>query len=181
MGRCLICSLIRRTSIMKKTSLLAALGLYTLCTVVPTGAGAAEQPRVRMQPNMGDIVIELNRDKAPKPVDNFLRYVKEGHYDGTFFHRIIPNFMIQGGGFTQDYKQKPTHEPINNEANNGLHNKRGTIAMARTNDPHSASAQFFINMVNNSFHDHTKPTTRKKRKTKNSTENEGMDVADKIA
>src|SRR3569623_492918 len=138
----------RRNLIMKKLPLVTALGLL-FCTVVPTGAGAAEQPRVRMQTNMGDIVIELNRDKAPKTVDNFLRYVKEGHYDGTIFHRIIPNFMIQGGGFTQDYKQKPTHEPINNEANNGLHNKRGTIAMARPNAPHSASAQFFINVVDN--------------------------------
>src|SRR3569832_1316253 len=181
MGRCLICSLNRRTSIMKKTSLLAALGLYTLCTVVPTGAGAAAQPRVRMQTNMGDINIKHYRDKAPKTVDNFLRYVKEGHYDGTIFHRIIPNFMIQGGGFTQDYKQKPTHEPINNEANNGLHNKRGTIAMARTNDPHSASAQFFINVVDNGFLDHTEPTTRGWGYAVFGTVVEGMDVADKIA
>src|SRR3569623_2626672 len=100
MGRCLICHSFRRTSIMKMTSLLAARGLYTLCTMVPTGAGAAEQPRGRMQTNMGDIVIELDRDKAPKSVDNFLRYVKEGHYDGTVFHRIFQNFMIKGGGFT---------------------------------------------------------------------------------
>src|SRR3569833_1799908 len=156
------------------------LGLL-FCTVVPTGAGAAEQPRVRMQTNMGDIVIELNRDKAPKTVDNFLRYVKEGHYDGTIFHRIIPNFMIQGGGFTQDYKQKPTHEPINNEANIGLHNKRGTIAMARTNDPHSASAQFFINVVDNGFLDHTEPTSRGWGYAVFCTVGEGMDVADKIA
>jgi len=166
---------------MKKTSLLAALGLYTLCTMVPTGAGAAEQPRVRMQTNMGDIVIELNRDKAPKSVDNFLRYVKEGHYDGTVFHRVIPNFMIQGGGFTQDLQQKSTHEPINNEANNGLKNKRGTIAMARTSDPHSATAQFFINVVDNDFLDHTDPTPRGWGYTVFGTVVEGMDVVDKIA
>src|SRR3569623_2927348 len=157
MGRCLICHSFRRTSIMKKTSLLAALGLYTLCTVVPTGAGAAEQPRARMQTNMGDIVIELNRDKAPKTVDNFLRYVKEGHYDGTVFHHVKPKFMIQGGGITQDLQQISTHEPINNEANNGLKNKRGTIAMARTSDPHSATAKYIINMVDNDILDHTDP------------------------
>lgn len=165
---------------MKKLPLVAALGLL-FCTVVPPGAGAAEQPRVRMQTNMGDIVIELNHDKAPKTVDNFLRYVKEGHYDGTIFHRVIPGFMIQGGGFAQDYKQKPTHEPINNEADNGLKNKRGTIAMARTSDPHSASAQFFINVVDNDFLDFAEPTTRGWGYTVFGTVIEGMDVADKIA
>lgn len=165
---------------MKKLSLFSVLGL-TLFTVAPGGAGAADQPRVLMHTNMGDLVIELNRDKAPKTVDNFLRYVKEGHYDGTIFHRIIPNFMIQGGGFTQDFKQKSTHEPINNEANNGLKNKRGTIAMARTSDPHSASAQFFINVVDNDFLDFTDPTTRGWGYAVFGTVVEGMDVADKIA
>lgn len=165
---------------MKKNPLIAALGLV-LCSMVPAGAGAADQPRVRMHTNMGDIVIELNRDKAPKTVDNFLRYVKEGHYDGTVFHRVIPNFMVQGGGFGQDYKQKATHEPVTNEANNGLKNKRGTIAMARTSDPHSASAQFFINVVDNDFLDHTDPTPRGWGYAVFGTVVEGMDVADKIA
>lgn len=165
---------------MKKLPLFSALG-FTLLTVVPPGAGAAEQPRVLMHTNMGDIVIELNRDKAPKTVDNFLRYVKEGHYDGTVFHRVIPNFMAQGGGFGQDYKQKPTHETINNEANNGLKNKRGTIAMARTSDPHSASSQFFINLVDNNFLDHNDPTPRGWGYAVFGTVVEGMDVADKIA
>lgn len=84
-------------------------------------------------------------------MENFLRYVNEGHYDGTIFHRVIPNFMVQGGGYNADFTQKSTHQPIENEANNGLLNKRGTIAMARTNDPHSATAQFFINVVDNDF------------------------------
>lgn len=165
---------------MKKTSLFAVLGL-SLCTVVPAGAGAAEQPRVRMQTNMGDIVIALDRAKAPNTVDNFLRYVKEGHYDGTVFHRVIPNFMIQGGGFDKSYNQKSTHKSIDNEANNGLKNKRGTIAMARTSDPHSASAQFFINVVDNDFLDHTDPTPRGWGYAVFGTVVEGMDVADKIA
>ena len=165
---------------MKKLPLFTALG-FTLLTVVPGGAGAADQPRVLMHTNMGDIVIELYPEKAPKTVDNFLRYVKEGHYDGTVFHRVIPNFMVQGGGFGQDYKQKPTHEPVNNEANNGLKNKRGTIAMARTSDPHSASAQFFINVVDNDFLDHTDPTPRGWGYAVFGTVVEGMDVADKIA
>lgn len=164
---------------MTKIPLVATLGL-ALGTALPSGTDAAEQPRVRVQTNMGDIVVELNRDKAPKTVDNFLRYVKEGHYDGTIFHRVIPNFMVQGGGFTQDYKQKPTHEPVNNEANNGLKNKRGTVAMARTSDPHSATAQFFINVVDNDFLDFTDPTPRGWGYTVFGTVVEGMDVADKI-
>ncbi|CAK0746116.1 peptidyl-prolyl cis-trans isomerase B [Gammaproteobacteria bacterium] len=108
-------------------------------------------PRVRLQTTQGDIVLELDATKAPKTVENFLTYVREGHYDGTIFHRIINNFMIQGGGFAEDYQQKPTHAPVKNEADNGLKNAIGTIAMARTSDPHSASAQFFINVANNDF------------------------------
>ncbi|MEK7322996.1 MAG: peptidylprolyl isomerase [Pseudomonadota bacterium] len=151
-------------------------------SVVPQGAGAAaDQPRVRMQTNMGDIVIELDRAKAPKSVENFLRYVNEGHYDGTIFHRVIPNFMVQGGGYNADFTQKSTHQPIENEANNGLINKRGTIAMARTNDPHSATAQFFINVVDNDFLNFTAPNPRGWGYTVFGTVVEGMDVADKIA
>lgn len=167
---------------MKKTPLFAALGLCAMFTVVPQGAGAAaDQPRVRMQTNMGDIVIQLDRAKAPKSVENFLRYVNEGHYDGTIFHRVIPNFMVQGGGYNADFTQKSTHQPIENEANNGLLNKRGTIAMARTNDPHSATAQFFINVVDNDFLNFTAPNPRGWGYTVFGTVVEGMDVADKIA
>ncbi len=167
---------------MKKTPLFAALGLCAMFNVVPQDAGAAaDQPRVRMQTNMGDIVIELDRAKAPKSVENFLRYVTEGHYDGTIFHRVIPNFMVQGGGYNADFTQKSTHQPIENEANNGLVNKRGTIAMARTNDPHSATAQFFINVVDNDFLNFTAPNPRGWGYTVFGTVVEGMDVADKIA
>ena len=99
----------------------------------------------------GDIVLELDAEAAPATCANFRRYADEGHYDGTIFHRVIPNFMIQGGGFTADMKQKGTHENIENEASNGLKNDTGTVAMARTPDPHSASSQFFVNLVDNDF------------------------------
>lgn len=101
--------------------------------------------------NKGTVVLELDTDAAPKTCANFKRYADEGHYESTIFHRVIPNFMIQGGGFTSDMNQKATHENIENEAANGLKNEIGTIAMARTPDPHSASSQFFINLVNNDF------------------------------
>jgi peptidyl-prolyl cis-trans isomerase B (cyclophilin B) len=104
--------------------------------------------------NYGQIKIELDSEKAPKTVENFLNYVKSGHYDGTIFHRVIDGFMIQGGGFEPGMKQKPTNEPIENEAKNGLKNEPYTLAMARTSAPHSASAQFFINIKNNSFLDY---------------------------
>ncbi len=106
----------------------------------------------------GTITLELDHDKAPATVDNFLAYVNSGHYDGTIFHRVIDGFMIQGGGFTEDMPQQPTLDPITNEANNGLRNDRYTIAMARTSDPHSASAQFFINVGDNDFLNHTAPS-----------------------
>ena len=166
---------------MKKNALFAALSFCTLFAVVPQGGSAAEQPRVRLQTNMGVMIVELNQDKAPKTVDNFLRYVREGHYDGTIFHRVIPNFMIQGGGFTADYKQKAVHDPIQNEADNGLSNDRGTIAMARTGDPNSATAQFFINVVDNDFLNHTSPTPRGWGYAVFGKVVEGMDVADEIA
>ena len=107
--------------------------------------------------NHGKITIELDADKAPKTVENFLAYVKSGHYDGTIFHRVINGFMIQGGGFEPGMKQKPTEEPIENEAANGLTNDCYTVAMARTNDPHSASAQFFINVKDNDFLNYSGP------------------------
>ena len=106
---------------------------------------------VTLKTNHGDITLELFADKAPKTVENFLSYVKDGFYDGTIFHRVIDGFMIQGGGMTPDMEQKTTKDPIENEANNGVANAAGTIAMARTNDPHSATAQFFINVKDNDF------------------------------
>lgn len=116
--------------------------------------------KVQLTTNMGDIELELNDEKAPKTVDNFIQYVKKGHYDGTIFHRVIDGFMIQGGGFDQDMNQKPTDEAIENEANNGLKNEVGAIAMARTSDPHSATAQFFINVGDNSFLNHSAKTAQ---------------------
>ncbi len=115
---------------------------------------------VELHTNKGVIRIELNAEKAPKSVANFLAYVKSGHFDGTVFHRVIDGFMAQGGGFEPGMKQKPTQAPIQNEANNGLKNKRYTLAMARTNDPHSATAQFFINVADNAFLDHTAPSSQ---------------------
>ena len=112
-----------------------------------------ENAIVKLKTNEGDITIELNTDKAPITVENFLKYTEEGFYDDTIFHRVIPNFMIQGGGFTADMGQKKTHPNIKNEADNGLKNERGTIAMARTPNPDSASSQFFINLKNNDFLD----------------------------
>lgn len=115
-------------------------------------------PRVKLETSLGVIVLELAPDKAPKTVENFLQYVKDGHYDGTVFHRVINGFMVQGGGFTADMQQKQTRAPIQNEADNGLKNTPLTVAMARTMDPHSASAQFFINVADNTFLNHTQPT-----------------------
>lgn len=109
---------------------------------------------ITLKTNRGDIVLELDAEKAPKTTANFIQYVQDGHYDGTIFHRVINNFMIQGGGFAVGMKQKSTRAPIENEAKNGLSNLTGTIAMARTMDPHSASAQFFINVADNKFLDY---------------------------
>ncbi|GHU44726.1 peptidyl-prolyl cis-trans isomerase [Betaproteobacteria bacterium] len=108
---------------------------------------------VKLTTNHGVIVLKLDAEKAPVTVKNFVQYVEDGYYDNTIFHRVIPGFMIQGGGFTPDMQQKDSRDSIENEADNGLKNKRGSIAMARTNDPHSASAQFFINVVDNDFLD----------------------------
>jgi cyclophilin family peptidyl-prolyl cis-trans isomerase len=134
--------------------------------------------KVRFQTSGGDFTIDLDESAAPITVENFLRYVDEKFFDGTVFHRVIPGFMIQGGGFTADLTQKRTHEPIENEAANGLKNKRGTLAMARTNDVHSATAQFFVNLVDNDFLDH-KPGNYGYAVFGRVTE--GMDVIDRIA
>ncbi len=114
-------------------------------------------PRVQFTTTLGPIVVELYPEAAPQTVANFLQYVNDGFYDGTIFHRVIDGFMIQGGGFTPDMDQKETREPVQNEGNNGLKNTSGTIAMARTGDPHSATAQFFINVAENDFLNHTAP------------------------
>ncbi len=119
-------------------------------TAAGSGAMAAD-PQVDMKTSVGTIRLELYPSKAPKTVANFLQYVKDGHFNGTIFHRVIDNFMLQGGGFDKGYRQKPTRAPVENEAKNGLKNDLGTIAMARTSDPHSASSQFFINGKNNDF------------------------------
>jgi peptidyl-prolyl cis-trans isomerase A (cyclophilin A) len=123
--------------------------LLSLTLLPATAQTQATAPKVRLSTSMGDVVLELYPDKAPKTVENFLKYVSDKHYDGTVFHRVISNFMIQGGGFTPDLQQKPTRAPVPLEASNGLKNDRGTIAMARTANPNSATAQFFINTVDN--------------------------------
>ncbi|HDU8145704.1 peptidylprolyl isomerase [Acinetobacter baumannii] len=117
-------------------------------------------PQVELNTNKGRIVLELNTEKAPKTAANFLEYVRDGFYDGVIFHRVIDGFMIQGGGFDENFKEKATRDAIENEADNGLSNDVGTIAMARTQAPHSASAQFFINVKNNSFLNHTSKTAQ---------------------
>ncbi|MDP2136080.1 MAG: peptidylprolyl isomerase [Sulfuritalea sp.] len=117
-------------------------------------AAHAANPQLEVKTSQGTVTIELYQDKAPKTVENFLQYAKDGFFNGTIFHRVIPGFMIQGGGFTPDMKQKETRAQIQNEARNGLKNETGTLAMARTNDPHSASAQFFVNLKDNSFLDY---------------------------
>jgi len=135
---------------------------------------------IKLHTNHGVITLQLFADKAPETAANFEQYVKDGHYDNTIFHRVIGNFMIQGGGFEPGMKQKSTRAPIKNEANNGLSNKVGTVAMARTMDPHSASAQFFINVADNSFLDHTAPTTQGWGYAVFGEVVEGMDVVEKI-
>ena len=135
---------------------------------------------IKLHTNYGVITLELFEDKAPETVSNFKEYVKSGHYDGTIFHRVISNFMIQGGGFEPGMKQKATRSPIKNEANNGLSNKVGTIAMARTMEPHSASAQFFINVADNTFLNHSAPTVNGWGYAVFGQVTEGMDVVEQI-
>jgi len=136
---------------------------------------------ITLETSMGTFTIELDAEKAPATVENFLGYVNDGFFDETIFHRVIPNFMIQGGGFRSGMVQKETQESIKNEADNGLSNERGTIAMARTNDPHSATAQFFINLKDNTFLDHTSASTEGWGYCVFGKVSEGMEVVDKIA
>ena len=137
--------------------------------------------RVRMLTSYGAIILELDEQRAPKSAANFLAYVREGFFDGTLFHRVIDNFMIQGGGFNAGMAQKATHAPIENEAMNGLRNERGTVAMARTSDPHSATSQFFINVVDNGFLNHRDNSMQGYGYAVFGKVIEGMDVVDKIA
>ena len=153
-----------------------SLCLLVLAVMGASGARAAN-PIVVMETNMGTVKIELLEDKAPVTVKNFLAYVENKHYDGTIFHRVIEDFMIQGGGFEPGMKQKKTMDPIKNEASNGLSNVRGTLAMARTNDPDSATAQFFINVKDNKFLDKSASSAGYAVFAKVT---EGMDVVDKI-
>lgn len=155
-------------------------GMLGLFGLLLAAVSLAANPQVRMQTNMGDIVLELYPEQAPKSVANFLQYVDEGFYNNTLFHRVIDNFMIQGGGFTPQFERKETHAPILNEADNGLKNTRGTLAMARTFEPHSATAQFFINVKDNDFLDHTAKTPRGWGYAVFGKVIKGMDVVDKI-
>lgn len=139
------------------------------------------QTKVKLQTTLGDIVIQLNAEKAPISANNFLSYVKEGFYDGIIFHRVIPGFMAQGGGFTTEFTQKSVHDAIKNEADNGLKNTRGSLAMARTSDPDSATAQFFINYKDNSFLNHSSPTPNGWGYAVFAEVIEGMDVVDAMA
>lgn len=144
-------------------------------------AHAQQAARVKLATSAGDIVVELEAAKAPKTVENFLAYVRKGHYKGTVFHRVIPGFMIQGGGFDAAMAQKPTEKPIENEASNGLKNDKYTLAMARTPHPHSAAAQFFINVADNAFLNHTAPTQQGWGYAVFGRVVEGMDIVDKIS
>jgi len=136
---------------------------------------------IKFTTNQGEITLELDAEKAPNTVKNFVTYIEEGFYDGLIFHRIIPNFMAQGGGFTTDFKQKSTNDAIENEADNDLKNDRGTIAMARTGDPHSATGQFFINLADNGFLNHSSKTQQGWGYAVFGKVTEGMDVVDKMA
>lgn len=142
---------------------------------------AADTVKIKMTTNMGDIILELYPDKAPETVKNFVNYTEMNFYKKTIFHRVIGGFMIQGGGFTNAQDRKKTLSPIKNEADNGLKNDRGTIAMARTQDPHSATAQFFINLKNNDFLNHTRKSINGWGYTVFGKVTGGMDVVDKIA
>ena len=163
-----------------------ALGFAVLIvTIGGTAVHAAEQdgtnPRVVMETSMGQMIVELFAEEAPQTVANFLEYVKAGTYDGTIFHRVIPDFMIQGGGFTSEMEQKPTRQPVRNESDNGLKNERGTLAMARTPDPHSATSQFFINSKTNAFLDHKGKNPQGWGYAVFGRAIEGMDVVDAIS
>jgi cyclophilin family peptidyl-prolyl cis-trans isomerase len=154
--------------------------LATLALACASGALAADNPRVRLETTLGVIELELDAERAPLSSENFLGYVRDGFYDGLIFHRVIPTFMIQGGGFTPDMQQKQPRAPIKNEAGNGLRNDRGSVAMARTSVVDSATAQFFINVVDNDFLNHRAPTPREYGYAVFGRVTAGMEVVDAI-
>ncbi len=155
--------------------------VIALCSPLTAFGGLSDNPQVIMETSKGTIVLEVFPDEAPKTVKNFLQYVRWGHYDGTIFHRVIPNFMIQGGGFSPEMKRQTTEMPIRNEADNGLKNKRGTVAMARTPNPHSATDQFFINTKSNGFLNHKDTTAQGWGYAVFGKVVKGMDVVDAIS
>lgn len=161
-------------------SIIGCLYAAALAATVPS-AWAEGKPLVRMTTSLGEVEVQLLPDKAPATVKNFLDYVAAGHYDGTLFHRVIPGFMIQGGGFEPGMRPRPTREPVRNEADSGLKNVRGSLAMARTVEPHSATAQFFINVADNDFLDHRDKTPRGWGYAVFGRVVKGMDVIDRIA
>ena len=164
------------------TSAIAALALGGISATSPSAqADESSPPQVTFETTHGSFVLELDRDMAPETVENFLTYVRDGFYEGTIFHRVIAGFMIQGGGFSDEFNQLNTRAPIRNEADRGLENDRGTIAMARTSDPHSATAQFFINVVDNDFLNHRSPTAQGWGYAAFGRVVEGMDTVDGIA
>jgi peptidyl-prolyl cis-trans isomerase B (cyclophilin B) len=155
-------------------------GLASAAAQAPTPSANRKVSMVKLQTNFGPITLELDAKAAPETVANFLQYVKDGHYDGTIFHRVIDGFMIQGGGFTADMEQKPTRAPVRNEAQNGLKNLAYSIAMARTPDPHSASSQFFINIADNAFLDFRAANSQGYGYCVFGKVTEGQDVVDRI-
>lgn len=166
---------------MRLPHLLLAVLSFTAAMSTAVAADLGLHPRAHIMTNMGEIVVALDAEKAPKTVDNFVKYARDDFYDGTIFHRVIPNFVIQGGGYTKDFHEKQTRAPIKNEADNGLENTRGTIAMARTRDPDSATAQFFINLSDNDFLNFRSRTVRGWGYAVFGKVVKGMDVVDKIA
>ncbi|OAI00469.1 peptidylprolyl isomerase [Methylomonas methanica] len=166
---------------MRTTLVYLMLFLFSTLSFATENKMSNTHSKVKLTTSLGDVVIQLEDEKAPVSAANFLAYVKQGFYSGTIFHRVIPGFMAQGGGFDSSFKQKETNAPIKNEADNGLKNKRGTLAMARTNDPHSATAQFFINYKDNSFLDHTSPSPSGWGYAVFGEVIEGMDVVDAMA
>lgn len=166
---------------MRKALVYLMLFLFTTLSFATEKKMSDTQTKVKLTTSLGAIVIQLNNEKAPISAANFATYVKEGFYNGTIFHRVIPGFMAQGGGFDTGFNQKSTNPTIQNEADNGLKNTRGSLAMARTNAPHSASSQFFINYKDNSFLDHTSPTPSGWGYAVFGEVIEGMDVVDAMA
>lgn len=180
----LIYSLRFNTTLNKKGLNMSLKKLLVSCALVSllaSSISALAQPTVEIKTNKGVIVVELNQEKAPNTVANFVKYANDGFYTGTIFHRVISGFMIQGGGMDKNLNEKTTRAPIKNEADNGLANTIGTIAMARTNDPHSASSQFFINVANNTFLNHTEKSERGWGYTVFGKVVKGMDVVERIA